>query len=173
MAFFLLLLYNLIGDNMYFYNYVKSLEGKVNIYIDMDGVVADFDAVNYEKEKHNDNVYQEKRPIKTTINILKEISTLPNVTLYILSCTKYERQINGKLIWLEKNMSFIDKDKINIISREENNNEKSHIIKREFLKNNLDNNFINIIIDDSHQVIDEIIYNNLNITPLHITSILD
>ena len=70
-------------------------------------------------------------------------------------------------------MSFIDKDKINIISREENNNEKSHIIKREFLKNNLDNNFINIIIDDSHQVIDEIIYNNLNITPLHITSILD
>ena len=65
MAFFLLLLYNLIGDNMYFYNYVKSLEGNVKIYIDMDGVIADFDAVNYEKEKHNDNVYQEKRPIKT------------------------------------------------------------------------------------------------------------
>ncbi len=158
---------------MYFYSYVKNLEGKVNIYVDMDGVVADFDAVNYEKEKHNDNVYQGKRPIKTTINILKEISTLPNVTLYILSCTKYKRQINGKLIWLEKNMSFIDKDKINIISREINNNEKSHIIKKEFLKSNIDNNATNIVIDDSHQVIDEIMYGELDITPLHITSILD
>ncbi len=173
MAFFYLSLYNLIGDNMYFYNYVKNLNGKVNIYIDMDGVVADFDAISYEKNKHTDNVYLEKRPIKTTINILKEVSTLPNVTLYILSCTKYERQINGKLLWLEENMNFIDKDKINIISREINNNEKSHIIKKEFLKSNIDNNATNIVIDDSHQVIDEIMYGELDITPLHITSILD
>ncbi len=157
----------------YFYNYIKEINGHVNIYIDMDGVVADYDAISYEKEKETDEVYLNKRPIFTTINILKRISTLPNVTLNILSCTKYKRQINGKLIWLEKYMNYIDKDKINIISREEKGNIAPHLIKREFLETKIDNSITNIVIDDSHKVIDEIMKINSNIIPLHTTSIMD
>ena len=51
---------------------------KIELYIDMDGVIADYnvgEASNYDK----------KRPLYTSINKLKEISSMTNVTMHILS----------------------------------------------------------------------------------------
>ena len=158
----------------YFNNYLKKYENKkVNIFIDMDGVVADYDAISFKENKDNDDVYLNKRPIMTVISILEEISTLPNIELYILSCTKKESQINGKLIWLSKYMSFIKVENINIISREKKNYNKAYDIKKVFLKENCNTNEVNIVIDDSHDVIKEIMNLDLGIIPIHITSILD
>ncbi|MBR1386389.1 MAG: hypothetical protein IJ568_06130 [Bacilli bacterium] len=156
----------------YFYNYLKSLNKSICIFIDMDGVVADYDAVSYLKDKETIDVYKNKRPIKTTISILEKISTLEHVELNILSCTRNKNQIDGKIKWLEEYMSFIKKERINIISREEKNFAKAKDIKRDFLKEKENDSFI-ILIDDSHEVIDEILRLNSNILPLHISSILD
>lgn len=159
---------------MYFKNYLeKYKDKKINIYIDMDGVVADYDAINFKENKDKDNVYLNKRPVLSSINVLKEISIMENVTLNILSCTKKDSQKEGKIIWLSKYMDFIKKENINIISREEKNNLKSCLIKSEFLKAHYKKDEINISIDDAHDVIKEVEQLNINIIPLHITSILD
>ena len=159
---------------MYFYNYIKQFNDKeINIYIDMDGVVADYDVLGYESHKEEDNVYLDKRPVMSSINILKEISTLNNVKLYILSVSRKKSQIQGKREWLSKNMNYIKEENINIIPRDENNFKSSTLLKKDFLKEHIDTSCINIMIDDSHQVLDAICSLNMNIIPLHITSIID
>lgn len=158
----------------YFKDYLYQFKDKnIIIYIDMDGVVADYDVLSFNEDKYKEDLYLNKRPVKTIIDILEDVSTLNNTSLNILSCTKKENQINGKYIWLSKHMSFIKKENINIIARESKNYEKSCIIKAEFLKNNYDNNSVIIIIDDSHDVLKEIIKLDLGIIPLHISSIIE
>ena len=159
---------------MYFEKYLEKFNGKkIDIYIDMDGVIADYDALGFLKAKDKDDVYLNKRPIFTVIDILKEISNNENIKLNILSCTTRVNQKDGKYKWLNKYMNFIAKENINIIAREEKNYLKAAIVKKEFLKENIDINKVNILIDDSHEVISEIIKLDLGIIPLHITSILD
>ena len=159
---------------MYFEKYLEKFNNKkIDIYIDMDGVIADYDALGFLKAKEKDNVYLDKRPILTVIEILKNISNNKNIKLNILSCTTRVNQKEGKYIWLNKYMNFVAKENINIIAREEKNYLKASIVKKEFLKENIDKNKINIMIDDSHEVISEIIKLDLGIIPLHITSILD
>lgn len=159
---------------MYFKNLLNNYNNKtINIYVDMDGVVADYDALEFMKEKDKDDVYLNKRPIFSVIKILKELSEYNNVNLHILSCTTRINQKDGKYKWLNKYMDFIKNENINIISREEKNYLKAAIIKTNFLKDNIDKKSINIMIDDSHDVISEIIKSNIAVTPLHITSILD
>ena len=158
----------------YFKDCLNNYEGKqINIFIDMDGVVADYDALTFKYEKDKDDAYLNKRPIFSTINVLKEVSLMDNVTLNILSCTKKDSQKEGKIIWLSKYMDFIEKENINLISREEKNYLKACLIKSEFLQSHYDKDKINIVIDDSHDVIKEIANLDLGIIPLHITSILD
>ena len=158
----------------YFKEYLKQFNDKqINIFIDMDGVVADYDALNFKQNKDNEDVYLHKRPINSSISVLREISEMENVTLNILSCTKKNNQKEGKIIWLSKYMDFIKKENINLISREEKESMKACMIKAEFLKKHFDKDKINISIDDSHDVIREVQNLNLGIIPLHITSILD
>lgn len=158
----------------YFYNYVKKYGDKeIHIYIDMDGVVADYDVLNYELHKEENDVYLTKRPVISSIDALKEVSQLNNVKLYILSVSRHESQIAGKKEWLSKNMDFIKQENINIIPRDSNNFMKAVALKRDFLKNNINKTCINILIDDSHQVLDEVYDLKMDIIPLHITSIID
>ncbi len=159
-----------------FYNNIKTISKgiKVNIFVDMDGVVADYDMIDYKIHGEEKDVYLTKRPIKTIINILEKISTLDNVNLYILSVARYKKQINGKKLWIKKYMPFINNKNIKIISREERNNEIAAVIKRQYLDDFIkDNTSVNIHIDDSHNVLREIDKLDKDITPLHISSILD
>lgn len=157
-----------------FYNYIKSFGDKtVNIYIDMDGVVADYDFEGYINDGTKDDVYLNKRPVISSINPLKEVSQLSNVNLHILSVSRYERQINGKLTWLDKNMDFIKKENIFILPRDTNDFKKSKDLKRDFLEEKTNNNDINIHIDDSHEVLETLRDLGANLIILHVTSLID
>lgn len=159
---------------MYFKEYLsKYKDKKINIYIDMDGVVADYDVISFKDIKEKDDAYLNKRPVMSSINVLKEISEMDNVTLNILSCTKKDSQKEGKIIWISKYMNFIKKENINLFSREEKEYLKSALIKKEFLETHYNKEEITIIIDDSHDVLKEADHLNLGIIPLHISSILD
>ena len=159
----------------YFYNEIKEMakDKKVDIYVDMDGVVADYELLNFEKVKTSPDAYLNKRPITTVINILKDLSKLDNITIYILSIAKQENQINGKLVWLSKNMDFIPLSNINIIPRDTNEWKKACILKKEFLKGNHNKKNISLMIDDSHDVLRELQDLDINIIPVHISSVID
>ena len=114
-----------------------------------------------------------KRPVISSINPLKEVSQLSNVNLHILSVSRYERQINGKLTWLDKNMDFIKKENIFILPRDTNDFKKSKDLKRDFLEEKTNNNDINIHIDDSHEVLETLRDLGANLIILHVTSLID
>ena len=127
---------------MYLKEELKKYENnKIDIYVDMDGVIADYNVgVAYD--------YDKKRPLYTSLEKLEEISKLTNVTLHILSITRMTAGREEKNIWLDKYAPFFLKENRNIISREENNFEESSNLKVNYLKKLDKDNKIIILIDD-------------------------
>ncbi len=104
---------------MIIYDVLKKYENQpVRMYVDMDGVVADYDvgvAADYDK----------KRPLISNISKLKKIYEMPNVELHILSVTRMSKGIQEKNDWLEQFAPFFKKENRNILSREETNFKQS------------------------------------------------
>lgn len=136
---------------MHFYNIIKELSDKaeVMLFFDMDGVISSYDA-----GKKLD--FANKRPLTENINKIKKISTLNNVTLYILSICKKNFQIEEKNNWLDKNAPFFDKSNRIIISKEQHSNIDSPTLKSDFLKN-LNTNSQIVLVDDDNAVIKKVL----------------
>lgn len=136
---------------MHFYNIIKELSNKteVMLFFDMDGIISSYDA-----GKKLD--FANKRPLTENINKIKKISTLDNVTLYILSICKKNFQIEEKNNWLDKNAPFFDKSNRIIISKEQHPNIDSPTLKSDFLKN-LNTNSQIVLVDDDNAVIKKVL----------------
>ena len=119
------------------------------LFFDMDGVISSYDA-----GKKLD--FANKRPLTENINKIKKISTLNNVTLYILSICKKNFQIEEKNNWLDKNAPFFDKSNRIIISKEQHPNIDSPTLKSDFLKN-LNTNSQIVLVDDDNAVIKKVL----------------
>ena len=108
---------------MYFKEILEEYKEKnIKIYVDMDGVIADYDvgkACGYDK----------KRPLYTSISKLEEISKKDNITLYILSITRKDEGIEQKNFWLDKYAAFFKKENRVIISKESNEGFSSKELK--------------------------------------------
>ena len=131
---------------MYFVNKIKKIskEKTIQIYVDMDGVIADYE-FGLPLEFIN------KRPIKTNIKTFEKISSLPNVTLYILSVCKKDKDINAKNNWLDKYAPFFEK-KNRIILSKESNPKSSKELKSSYL-NTIKTDDLIIVIDDDNAVL--------------------
>ncbi len=136
---------------MHFYNIIKELSDKteVMLFFDMDGVISSYDA-----GRKID--FANKRPLTENINKIKKISTLNNVTLYILSICKKNFQIEEKNNWLDKNAPFFDKSNRIIISKEQHPNIDSPTLKSDFLKN-LNTSSQIVLVDDDNTVIKKVL----------------
>lgn len=135
---------------MYLKEYLKQYENKkIKIYVDMDGVIVDYQVgVPYD--------FHKKRPLKSSISKLEEISKMENIELYILSISRLDEGINQKEEWLDNNAPFFKKENRVIISRESNEYNLSSYLKAKYLKElNRDDGII-IIIDDDPLVLKEI-----------------
>jgi hypothetical protein len=77
---------------MHFYNLIKELSSvnKIKLFVDMDGVIA-----SYDFGKPLD--FKMKRPLNTNIEVLRKVSLLENVELFILSVCRKNYQINEKM----------------------------------------------------------------------------
>ena len=64
---------------------------KIKLFVDMDGVIADYE-VGLARD------YDKKRPLKSNIKKLKEISENPNIEMNILSVTRYDKGFEEKNI---------------------------------------------------------------------------
>jgi len=132
---------------MHFYNLIRELgnNSKIDLFIDMDGVIASYDI-----GKPYDFLH--KRPIKTNIDTLRKISELDNVNLFILSVCRETKQINEKNEWLDINASFFKKENRFILSKDIIKDLTSSEMKLKFLKEFSSNNKV-ILVDDDNRVL--------------------
>jgi hypothetical protein len=165
-------------DLMNFFNHIVNLQGKTAIFIDMDGVIADYDN-DPSFDKYVDGFYLKKRPIMTTIGILEKISAIPNVTLYLLSGHDDEKTIlkeAEKNTWIDKHAPFFKKENRIFNSPRVFDNESNRIGKAKSIEDAIKN----IAYDNVFQIDDDVRvikgtnnYSNGKITMLHVISILD
>lgn len=130
---------------MHFYNLLREIDGNIDLFIDMDGVISSY---NFGKPLDFEN----KRPLTTNINTLKKISEMSNVNLYILSVCRKDNEIEIKNNWLDRFAPFFEKDKRFILSKQTYTGVTSAELKLMFLKQYNTNNKV-ILVDDDNNVL--------------------
>ena len=127
---------------MFIKEYLEQFKGKkIRLYVDMDGVIADYDVgIPWGFDK--------KRPLKTSIGLIEELSKRDDIEVFILSVTRFDAGIEEKCGWLEKNAPFIKRDNMVILSRESNDFKISAELKSEYLQNVERNDDVIVVIDD-------------------------
>lgn len=135
---------------MYLEDFVKKINSKIIMYVDMDGVIADYEvgvAKNYDK----------KRPLYTSLEKLETISKKYKIEMHILSVTRYKNGIKEKNDWLDRYAGFFKKENRHILCRELNDMKNAKTLKLEFLsKLVMNEDYKYIIIDDDPAILREI-----------------
>ncbi len=134
---------------MFFINEMNKYTDEVKLFIDMDGVIADYE-VNNAKEYHL------KRPLLNNIKLLEQLCKKDNFEIFILSITRYNPGFEEKHEWLDKYLPFIDRNHRIIISREANNMLKSPVLKAKYLKQYKDSKDTIILIDDDPRILEAV-----------------
>lgn len=148
---------------------------KVSIFVDMDGVVADYRFGEGKNIKNNKlGLYLNKRPIYTTINNLKKINEETDCEMFILSSCLYKEQAKEKSLWLDKYMPFIKyENKIFVLSQDFESRKKIKIYR---IKEKLDSNEceLAILIDDTHEIL-FLALSELKekVIPFHVITLID
>ena len=152
---------------MHFYELIRnlSLENNIDLFVDMDGVIASYDfgfPLNF----------KEKRPLLTSIATLEKVSKLEGVNLFILSICKKDFQINEKNEWLNKYAPFFKKENRFIISKETIPDLSSPNLKLNFLREYKSDNK-KILLDDDNTVLKTISKELNNVILLQDSELID
>ena len=90
---------------------IKKENEKIAIFVDMDGTIAEYPVYQEENvAKAMEEEYSKIEPVNYIINILKELSKIENIDLYILTLSKTIQISEEKIKWL-KNMLILYKKK--------------------------------------------------------------
>lgn len=130
---------------MHFYNLLKEIDGNIDLFIDMDGVISSYDF-------GQPLDFKNKRPLTTNINTLKKIFEMNNVNLFILSVCRKDNEVKIKNDWLDKFAPFFKNDNRFILSKETYTGLSSAELKLKFLKKYKSDNKI-IVVDDDNNVL--------------------
>lgn len=151
---------------MYLKEFLKKYENKkIRLFIDMDGVIADYVV--------GDLNYSNKRPLTSSIKKIEEVSKMENVEVFILSVSRTDKGVNQKINWLNVHVPFIKKENRVIISRETNNFNESYKLKTHFLKNLKRDDGVIIVIDDDPKILKDIAKNCKDIVLLKDSALVD
>ena len=128
---------------------------KVLILFDMDGTIVEYGA----NEKHDiienrPNFYYEKRPLKTMLKVVKNLSKIKNVTIGILSNCYYPEQEQDKIKWLHKFVPFVNFNHVyfNVYSTLSFKKEEKNLLKANVIKTISGFDKI-LLIEDNHEII--------------------
>ena len=139
---------------------------KVKMFVDMDGVIADF---NFGEARN----FDKKRPLYSSINKLENISKKENVDLYIFSATRMNKGYDEKQYWLDKYAPFFKKENRVIISREEHDFVESATLKADYMKNVKRDGSVIVVIDDDPKNLRAIRQSNEDVVLLKDTALVD
>lgn len=89
----------------------------VNIYCDMDGVLADFNAQDNAVERFasEKGFFQKLAPMSANIYALRVLNQLKNVRVFILSASPNRKADHDKKVWLKKYLPELESDQIIIM----------------------------------------------------------
>lgn len=144
-----------------FVNEIKEIckkNKKVDMYIDMDGTIAEYHLYNPEEiSRKMEEEYLKNEPLKNVIDVLEEISKINNIDMYILSLSKTKKITEKKKIWLKKYVPFIKEENWIILTKEigEYSNENRNEIKGKSIEMRQRNCDISIMLDDEQVVLRE------------------
>ncbi len=152
---------------MFLKEYMKQYKNiKVKLFVDMDGVIADYVFDNAKD-------YDKKRPLYDSIKKLEVVSKMPNVEMFILSATRKTEGIDQKHWWLDTYAPFFKKKNRIIISREDNDMIETSILKAKYLENYKRDNSVIIVIDDDPKNLKDIKKYNDDVILLKDTVLVD
>lgn len=144
-----------------FVNEIKEIckkNKKVDMYIDMDGTIAEYHLYNPEEiSRKMEEEYLKNEPLKNVIDVLEEISKINNIEMYILSLSKTKKITEKKKIWLKKYVPFIKKENWIILTKEigEYSNENRNEIKGKNIELRQKDYDKSIMLDDEQVVLRE------------------
>ena len=140
-----------------FVNEIKENK-KVDMYIDMDGTIAEYHLYNPEEiSRKMEEEYLKNEPLKNVIDVLEEISKINNIEMYILSLSKTKKITEKKKIWLKKYVPFIKEENWIILTKEigEYSNENRNEIKGKNIELRQKDYDKSIMLDDEQVVLRE------------------
>lgn len=144
-----------------FVNEIKEIckkNKKVDMYIDMDGTIAEYHLYNPEEiSRKMEEEYLKNEPLKNVIDVLEEISKINNIEMYILSLSKTKKITEKKKIWLKKYVPFIKEENWIILTKEigEYSNENRNKIKGKNIELRQKDYDKSIMLDDEQVVLRE------------------
>lgn len=144
-----------------FVNEIKEIckkNKKVDMYIDMDGTIAEYHLYNPEEiSRKMEEEYLKNEPLKNVIDVLEEISKINNIEMYILSLSKTKKITEKKKIWLKKYVPFIKEENWIILKKEigEYSNENRNEIKGKNIELRQKDYDKSIMLDDEQVVLRE------------------
>ena len=144
-----------------FVNEIKEIckkNKKVDMYIDMDGTIAEYHLYNPEEiSRKMEEEYLKNEPLKNVIDVLEEISKIDNIDMYILSLSKTKKITEKKKIWLKKYVPFIKEENWIILTKEigEYSNENRNEIKGKSIELRQKDYDKSIMLDDEQVVLRE------------------
>lgn len=144
-----------------FVNEIKEIckkNKKVDMYIDMDGTIAEYHLYNPEEiSRKMEEEYLKNEPLKNIIDVLEEISKINNIEMYILSLSKTKKITEKKKIWLKKYVPFIKEENWIILTKEigEYSNENRNEIKGKNIELRQKDYDKSIMLDDEQVVLRE------------------
>lgn len=163
---------------MFFVEELKKIRnnysGRIALFIDMDGVVADY---RFGEGKNIENnikgTYLYKRPIKTTIEVLNQVSNNLDFDLYILSSCRFQEQADEKSEWLKTNMPFIHENNYLFVISDTFEDRK--IMKINKIKDVMNEKYDKVImIDDTHDILFLAIKELKDkVIPYHVITLID
>ena len=144
-----------------FVNEIKEIckkNKKADMYIDMDGTIAEYHLYNPEEiSRKMEEEYLKNEPLKNVIDVLEEISKINNIEMYILSLSKTKKITEKKKIWLKKYVPFIKEENWIILTKEigEYSNENRNEIKGKNIELRQKDYDKSIMLDDEQVVLRE------------------
>lgn len=150
---------------MIFRDYIENNRDKIiDVYFDMDGVFAEYQVGNFD--------YSTIRPIKSTIKVMNDLIN-EGINVKVLSICKTNKIREDKYVWIDKYASFLDRDNLIFLSKEDNPEYKSEELKSNYLKDNVNKDHITILIDDDSRIIWKVVDNNPDVKVFHVSSIIE
>ena len=144
---------------MSFYKRIEEIcksNKNVALFVDMDGTIAEYrifakDYITVETS----GLFLNSKPLFSVIEVIKKLSEIENLDIYILSLSRSKIIVEEKKIWLKKYVPFIKEENYIILCREngEYNYENRIHIKSDKMKEKLDKYDFLVFLDDEHNIL--------------------